>query len=141
MLYAPQSKFPLITDFPIVLYQTYFFENPGRPNYLSGLKKITVPPSREEKILLRVRRIEVAIFFLMLIGGERFPHTPPFISTQEFFKDDMMRNAHFGADRPRSVSRKTSEDGVKKSFLFEPKASLKDFSRQALVFRAKRTQS
>jgi hypothetical protein len=83
----------------------------------------------------------VAIFFLMLIGGGRFPHTPPFISTQEFLKDDMMRNAHFGADRPRSVSRKTSKDGVKKSFLFEPKASLKDFSRQALVFRAKRTQS
>ncbi len=42
--------------------------------------------------------------------------------------------------RPRPVSRKTSEDGVKKSFLFEPKASLKDFSRQALVFRAKRAK-
>jgi len=28
------------------------------------------------------------------------------------------------ADRPRLVSRKTSEDGVKKSFLFEPQASL-----------------
>jgi len=38
------------------------------------------------------------------------------------------------------VNRKTSEDDVKKSFLFEPKASLKDFSRQTLVFRAKRTQ-
>jgi hypothetical protein len=33
--------------------------------------------------------------------------------------------------RPWPVSRKTSEDGVKKSFLSEPKASLKDFSRQA----------
>ena len=52
-------------------------------------------------------------------------------------------------DWPRPVSRKTSEDGarlndavgqVKKSFLFEPKASLKDFSRQALVFRAKRAK-
>jgi hypothetical protein len=46
----------------------------------------------------------------------------------------------FAGDWPRSVSRKTSEDDVKKSFLFEPQASLKDFSRQALVFRAKRTQ-
>jgi len=46
----------------------------------------------------------------------------------------------FAVDRPRSVSRETSEDDVKKSFLFEPQASLKDFSRQALVFRAKRTQ-
>jgi hypothetical protein len=43
-------------------------------------------------------------------------------------------------DRPCSVSRKTSEDDVKKSFLFEPQASLKDFSRRALFFRAKRTQ-
>ena len=43
-------------------------------------------------------------------------------------------------DRPSPVSRKTSEDGVKKSFLFEPKASLKDFSSQALVFRAKRAK-
>jgi len=34
------------------------------------------------------------------------------------------------AARPCPVSRKTSEDGVKKSFLFEPQASLKDFSRQ-----------
>ena len=34
----------------------------------------------------------------------------------------------FGWDRPRPVSRKTSEDGIKKSFLFEPQASLKDFS-------------
>jgi hypothetical protein len=41
---------------------------------------------------------------------------------------------------PRPESRKTSEDGVKKYFLFEPQASLKDFSRRALVFRAKRTQ-
>jgi hypothetical protein len=32
---------------------------------------------------------------------------------------------------PKPVSRKTSEGGVKKSFLFEPKASLKDFSRRA----------
>ena len=46
----------------------------------------------------------------------------------------------FAVARPWSVSRKTSEDDVKKSFLFEPQASLKDFSRQALVFRAKRTQ-
>ncbi len=45
-----------------------------------------------------------------------------------------------GCDWPGPVSRKTSEDGVKKSFLFEPKASLKDFSRQALVFRAKRAK-
>jgi hypothetical protein len=44
-------------------------------------------------------------------------------------------------DWPRPESRKTSEDGVKKSFLFEPQASLKDFSRRALVFRAMRTQS
>jgi len=43
-------------------------------------------------------------------------------------------------DRPWPVSRKTSEGGVKKSFLFEPKASLKDFSRQTQVFRAKRAQ-
>ncbi len=42
--------------------------------------------------------------------------------------------------RPRPVSRKTSDDGVKKSFLFEPKASLKDFSRRTLVFRAKRAK-
>jgi hypothetical protein len=42
--------------------------------------------------------------------------------------------------RPRPVSRKTSEDGVKKSFLSEPKASLKDFSRRTQVFRAKRAQ-
>jgi hypothetical protein len=41
---------------------------------------------------------------------------------------------------PRLVSRKTSEDSVKKSFLFEPKASLKDFSRQTQVFRAKRAE-
>jgi hypothetical protein len=38
------------------------------------------------------------------------------------------------------MSRKTSEDGIKKSFLSEPKASLKDFSRQTLVFRAKRAK-
>ena len=44
------------------------------------------------------------------------------------------------SDRPSLVSRKTSEDGVKKSFLFEPQASLKDFSRRTIVFRAKRTQ-
>ena len=43
-------------------------------------------------------------------------------------------------DRPRPVSRKTSEGGVKKSFLFELKASLKDFSRQTQVFRAKRAK-
>jgi len=41
---------------------------------------------------------------------------------------------------PRLVSRKTSEDSVKKSFLFEPKTSLKDFSRQTQVFRAKRAE-
>jgi hypothetical protein len=46
----------------------------------------------------------------------------------------------FTTDRPRPVSRKTSEDGVKKSFLFEPQASLKDFSRRTLIFRAKRAQ-
>ncbi len=44
------------------------------------------------------------------------------------------------AARPCLVSRKTSEGGVKKSFLFEPQASLKDFNRQAQVFRAKRTR-
>ncbi len=49
-----------------------------------------------------------------------------------------MKSVLLGADLPRPVSRKTSEDGVKKSFLFEPKASLKDFSRRTLVFRAKR---
>jgi len=43
-------------------------------------------------------------------------------------------------DWPCPVSRKTREEGVKKSFLFEPKASSKDFSRRTLVFRAKRTQ-
>jgi hypothetical protein len=51
-----------------------------------------------------------------------------------------MKSALLDADWPRPVSRKTSEDGVKKSFLFEPQASLKDFSRQTLVFRAKRVQ-
>ncbi len=51
-----------------------------------------------------------------------------------------MKSALPCADWPRPVSRKTSEDGVKKSFLFEPQASLKDFSRQALVFRAKRVK-
>jgi len=35
-----------------------------------------------------------------------------------------MKSVLLGADWPRPVSRKTSEDGVKKSFLFEPKASL-----------------
>ena len=49
-----------------------------------------------------------------------------------------MKSVLHGADWPRPVSRKTSEDGVKKSFLFEPQASLKDFSRRKLVFRAKR---
>jgi hypothetical protein len=38
------------------------------------------------------------------------------------------------------VSRKISEDGIEKSFLFEPQASLKDFSHQALIFRAKRAK-
>jgi len=33
----------------------------------------------QRKILLRVRRIEVAIFFLMLKRGSCFPHSPPFI--------------------------------------------------------------
>jgi len=51
-----------------------------------------------------------------------------------------MKSNPLCADWPRPVSRKISEDGVKKSFLFEPKASLKDFSRQAQVFRAKWTQ-
>jgi hypothetical protein len=51
-----------------------------------------------------------------------------------------MKSVLFGADWPRPVSRKTSEDGVKKSFLFETQASLKDLSRQAQVFRAKWTQ-
>ncbi len=46
----------------------------------------------------------------------------------------------FAVEWPRPVSRKTSEGGVLKSFLFEPKASLKDFSRRAQVFRAKRVQ-
>jgi hypothetical protein len=41
-----------------------------------------------------------------------------------------MKRVLIGADWPRPVSRKTSDDGVKKSFLFEPKASLKDFSRR-----------
>jgi len=43
-------------------------------------------------------------------------------------------------DWPGPVSRKTSEDGVKKSFLFEPQASLKDFSHQTPVFLAKRAK-
>jgi hypothetical protein len=43
-------------------------------------------------------------------------------------------------DWPRPENRKTSENGVKKSFLFEPQASLKDISSRALVFRAMRTQ-
>jgi hypothetical protein len=51
-----------------------------------------------------------------------------------------MENFPSCTDWPRPESRKTSEDGVKKSFLFEPQASLKDFSRRALVFRAMRTQ-
>jgi len=34
-------------------------------------------------------------------------------------------------DWPKPMSQKTREDGVKKSFLFEPQASLKDFSRQS----------
>jgi len=46
----------------------------------------------------------------------------------------------FADEWPRPVSQKTSEDGVLKSFLFEPQASLKDFSRRAQVFRAKRAQ-
>jgi hypothetical protein len=46
----------------------------------------------------------------------------------------------FVTDWPRPESLKTSEDDVKKSFLFEPQASLKDFSRRALVFRAMRMQ-
>jgi hypothetical protein len=40
-----------------------------------------------------------------------------------------MKSDLFSGDWPWPVSRKTSEDGVKKSFLFEPQASLKDFSR------------
>ena len=40
-------------------------------------------------------------------------------------------------DWPRPVSRKTSEEGVKKTFLFEPQVSLKDFSHRTQVFRAK----
>jgi hypothetical protein len=35
-----------------------------------------------------------------------------------------MKSILLDTDRPRPVSRKTSEDGVKKSFLFEPQASL-----------------
>jgi hypothetical protein len=50
-----------------------------------------------------------------------------------------MKNDPSCKERPCLVSRKTSEGGVKKSFLFEPQASLKDFSRRALVFRAKQT--
>jgi len=52
---------------------------------------------------------------------------------------EKIKSCPCGAARPCPVSRKTSEDGVKKSFLFEPQASLKDFSRQAIVFRVKRT--
>ena len=51
-----------------------------------------------------------------------------------------MKSDLLGGDWPWPVSRKTSDDGVKKSFLFEPQASLKDFSRRTLVFRAKRAQ-
>jgi hypothetical protein len=51
-----------------------------------------------------------------------------------------MKSDLLGAAWPRPVSRKTSEDGVNKSFLFEPQASLKDFSHRTLVFRAKRSQ-
>jgi hypothetical protein len=51
-----------------------------------------------------------------------------------------MKNFPLHAVWPRPESRKTSEDGVKKSFLFEPQASLKDFNLRALVFRARRTQ-
>lgn len=40
-----------------------------------------------------------------------------------------MKSDLLGDEWPWPVSRKTSEDGVKKSFLFEPQASLKDFSR------------
>jgi len=42
-----------------------------------------------------------------------------------------MRSDFWKACRPCPVSRKTSESGVKKSFLFEPQVSLKDFSRWA----------
>jgi hypothetical protein len=51
-----------------------------------------------------------------------------------------MKSFPLCTDWPRPESLKTSKDGVKKSFLFEPQASLKDFSRRALVFRAMRTQ-
>jgi hypothetical protein len=51
-----------------------------------------------------------------------------------------MKSFPSSTDWPRPESRKTSEDGVKKSFLFEPQAGLKDFSRRTLVFRAMRTQ-
>jgi hypothetical protein len=54
--------------------------------------------------------------------------------------NDFITEVAFVGDWPRPVSRKTSEDGVKKSFLFEPQASLKDFSRRKQVFRAKRAQ-
>jgi hypothetical protein len=49
-----------------------------------------------------------------------------------------MKNFPLYTDWPRPESRKRSEDGVKKFFLFEPQVSLKDFSRRALVFRAMR---
>jgi hypothetical protein len=54
--------------------------------------------------------------------------------------NDSLTKRVFAEDWPRSVSRKTSKGGVKKSFLFEPQASLKDFSRRAQVFRARRAQ-
>jgi hypothetical protein len=51
-----------------------------------------------------------------------------------------MKSFPSSTDWLRPESRKTSEDGVKKSLLFELQASLKDFSRRALVFRAMRMQ-
>jgi hypothetical protein len=52
-----------------------------------------------------------------------------------------MKNFPLYTDWHRPESQKTSEYGVKKCFLFELQASLKDFSRRALVFRAMRRQS
>ena len=45
-----------------------------------------------------------------------------------------------GGDWPWPVSRKTSEGGAKNLFCLSRQASLKDFSRRTLVFRAKRAQ-
>jgi hypothetical protein len=44
----------------------------------------------QRNILLRVGRIEMAIFFLMLKWGSCFPHAPPFILLIIIFNDKII---------------------------------------------------